>query len=120
MPPLPPSAWLASPPDRLPFPLEEPGFLLFKLSRHALWYGLRAVGLEPGDAVLVPAYHHGSEIEALVRNGLECRFYGPGERLEPDPDELETLLDGRVRALALVHYLGFPQDSPRWRGWCDK
>jgi CelD/BcsL family acetyltransferase involved in cellulose biosynthesis len=70
--------------------------------------------------VLAPAYHHGSEIEALLRTGVECRFYDCGDRLEPRPDELDALLGPRVRALFIIHYLGFPQDAMRWRRWCDE
>ena len=81
---------------------------------------MRALGLAPGDEVLTPAYHHGSEVEALFRAGLACRFYEGGNDLEPDEDELESLLSDRVRALYLIHYLGFPQDAQRWRKWCDE
>jgi dTDP-4-amino-4,6-dideoxygalactose transaminase len=101
-----------------PFPLGEPGCRLYGWGRQALVAGLRALGLGAGDAVLVPAYHHGSEVEALTALGLECRFYEATDSLEPDPAELEELLDERVRALHLVHYLGFAQDAPRWREWC--
>jgi dTDP-4-amino-4,6-dideoxygalactose transaminase len=80
---------------------------------------MRALGFEPNTEILVPAYHHGSEIEALVRTGLICRFYGASETLEPDEGELDALLNPRVRALYLIHYLGFPQDARRWRAWCD-
>lgn len=82
--------------------------------------GIKALGLEPGDEILVPAYHHGSEIEALVRAGIVCRFYDAGEDLEPQEDDLETLLGPRVRALYLTHVLGVPQDAARWRSWCDE
>jgi hypothetical protein len=76
--------------------------------------------LTPGDEVLVPAYHHGSEVQALVEAGLRCRFYEATASLAPDEDELQSLLGPRVRALHLTHYLGFPQDAPRWRAWCDR
>ena len=69
--------------------------------------------------MLVPAYHCGTEVEALMRAGVECRFYEGSASLEPDEDELAQLLDERVAALYLIHYLGFPQDVPRWRRWCD-
>jgi CelD/BcsL family acetyltransferase involved in cellulose biosynthesis len=85
-----------------------------------LWHGLRAAPLAAGDAVLAPAYHHGSEIEVLLRLGLECNYYGLTDQLEPDEEGLEALLAPHVRALQLVHYLGYPQDGPRWRRWCDE
>ena len=107
------------PANPLPFPLGERSSRLYRFGRQALWHGVRALGLGSGDAILVPAYHHGSEVEALIRAGLECTFYEGSEGLEPDEDELETLLADRTRALLLIHYAGFPQDAARWRRWCD-
>jgi hypothetical protein len=51
---------------------------------------------------------------------LVCRFYDATPTLEPDPDQLEALLSPRVRALYLIHYLGFPQDAAFWRSWCHE
>jgi dTDP-4-amino-4,6-dideoxygalactose transaminase len=119
-PPLPVDVYARRPRDPLPFPLEDPNCVLFANARHGLWRGVKAIGLQPGDEVLMPAYHHGSEVEALLQAGLECRFYEASDRLEPDPDELETLLTARTRALYLIHYFGFPQDCLRWRAWADQ
>jgi dTDP-4-amino-4,6-dideoxygalactose transaminase len=69
---------------------------------------------------MAPAYHHGSEIEAMLRAGLRIRFFDPRDTLEPDPDELDRALRPSVRVLYLIHYLGFPQDMVRWRSWCDE
>ncbi len=70
--------------------------------------------------MLVPAYHCGTEVEALVQAGLSCRFYEASESLEPDQGELDSLVDDHVRALFVIHYLGFPQRVDRWRRWCDE
>ena len=88
---------------------------MFSRGRHAIWHAIRALKLPAYAAVLVPAYHCGTEIEALVRAGVNCRFYAGSELLEPDEQELEALLDESVVALYLIHYLGFPQDVRRWR-----
>ena len=104
---------------RLPFPLEEPTCRVVAWARHGVWHGVRALGLQAGDAVLVPAWHHGSEVEALRQAGLDCRFYDSGPSLEPDPAEIDALVDSDVRALYLTHSLGFPRDARRWRAWCD-
>jgi dTDP-4-amino-4,6-dideoxygalactose transaminase/CelD/BcsL family acetyltransferase involved in cellulose biosynthesis len=117
-PPLPLDVYLRPPVASLPFPLHEPGYRMFAKARHALWHGVQALGLREGDEILSPAYHHGSEIEALSRAGLVCRFYDVTPALEPDPAELEAMITARTRALYLIHYLGFPQDAARWLGWC--
>lgn len=120
MPPLSPGVWLRRPAPTLPYPLAEPGCRLFARARQGLFLSVAALGLTRGDEVLVPAYHHGSEVEALRRAGLRCRFYEVGARLEPDERALESLISERTRALQIVHYLGLPQDAPRWRRWCDE
>lgn len=120
LPPTPLGALTRSARNALPFPLEEPNCSLFSLGRHALWQGVQALNLGPGDEVLVPAYHHGSEVEALIAAELSCRFYDTGPKLEPDGEELDRLRNDRVKALHLTHYLGFPQDTSRWRSWCDE
>jgi len=56
----------------------------------------------------------------MLRAGLRIRFFDVTEALEPDPAELERALRPSVRALYLIHYLGFPQDIVRWRSWCDE
>jgi dTDP-4-amino-4,6-dideoxygalactose transaminase len=119
-PTLPPGAHLRRPSGWLPFPLDQARCQVFSLARHALWNGCRALGLGAGDVVLAPAYHHGSEIEALLRAGLRIRYYELNETLEPDAEELESLLGPDVHALYLIHYLGFPQDAAHWRRWCDE
>ena len=118
-PPLPAGVYWRAPANGLPYPLGEPDCRLYAWGRHALWHGLHAVGLRPGDEVLVPAYNCGSEVEVLVRAEIGCRFY-EGSSLQPDAAELERLLRPKVRALYLIHYLGFPQDASRWRRWCDE
>lgn len=106
----------------LPFPLREEGCRLYARARHGIYNGVRALGLQPNDSVLVPAYHHGSEIEALERAGLSCVFYGGTDMLEPDEKELDTLLQENrsIRMLMVIHYLGFPQDAERWQTWSDR
>jgi dTDP-4-amino-4,6-dideoxygalactose transaminase len=118
-PPVSPSVFLRRPRQELPFPLADSRCRLFARARHGLWQAVRACGFEPSDEVLVPDYHHGSEVEALVRAGLRPRFYGCDDQLEPDLAQLEQLLNPRVRILYLIHYLGFPQDVLRWRQWAE-
>jgi dTDP-4-amino-4,6-dideoxygalactose transaminase/CelD/BcsL family acetyltransferase involved in cellulose biosynthesis len=119
-PTLPPRSYIARPQASLPYPLAEPECRIFARARQALFHGLHALGLGPGDEVLAPAYHHGSEIEALIQAGLTPRFYDSMDNLEPDEAQLESMIGPQVRALHLTHFLGFPQDALRWRRWCDE
>jgi dTDP-4-amino-4,6-dideoxygalactose transaminase len=119
-PPLSPLIHLRRPLHDLPVPLRAPGARCYARARHGLWHGITALGLRTGDEVLVPAYHHGSEIEPYLQAGMVCRFYELTESLAPDRDELAELIGPRTRALHLTHVLGLPQDSDAWRAWCDE
>ncbi|MBI5103721.1 MAG: DegT/DnrJ/EryC1/StrS family aminotransferase, partial [Solirubrobacterales bacterium] len=114
-----PAVHLRRPDRELPFPFGAPGTTLVARGRQALWLGVAALGLRPGDEVLAPAYCCGAEVEALARRGLACRFHDATPTLAPDPAELDALCGPRTRALLLIHYLGFPQDAAAWRAWCD-
>jgi dTDP-4-amino-4,6-dideoxygalactose transaminase len=118
-PPLPPSVLCRRPRETLPFPLNDQRCRVFRRARHGLWHAIRAHGFQPGDEVLVPEYHHGSEVETLLAVGLRPRFYRCDDRLAPDSADLERLCSERVRFLFLIHYLGFPQDGVRWRRWAN-
>lgn len=103
-----------------PFPLDQGNCRIYSLARHAIWNALRSHGFGADDVILVPAYHHGSEIEAIIQAGLNLRYYELTDMLEPDAAILQSLFDSRVRALYLIHYLGFPQNAAYWRQWCDE
>jgi dTDP-4-amino-4,6-dideoxygalactose transaminase len=119
-PPLPPGVYVRRPADQLPFPLDRDDCRIVAWGRHAVWHGVRALGLRPGDELLMPAYHHGSEVQAVVEIGLVPRFYDSDDHLQPREDELDALITPRTKALHLTHYLGFPQAAGRWRRWCDE
>ena len=93
----------------LSHPLEAPGGSLWYSGQIAIWQGVRALGLKEGDRVLVPAYCCGSEIDALLKAGLELSYYRVGSDLVPDFDHIEQLCGEPARALFIIHYFGLPQ-----------
>lgn len=119
-PTLPLNVYFRNATHNLPYPLGDAGCRLYSRARHAIWNACRTLGLGAKDIILVPAYHHGSEIEAMLQAGVNVRYYSMTELLEPDCESLERLLSPEVRVLYLIHYLGFPQDALRWRQWCDE
>jgi hypothetical protein len=119
-PPLPLDVHARWPASALPFPFHEGPIGLFARARQGLWECLRRLNLAAGSVALVPAYHHGSEIEVYVRAGVGLRYYEAGTDLAPDPAELDARFDRNVRILHIIHYLGFSQDVERWRAWCDR
>jgi hypothetical protein len=107
--------------ELLPFPLSAPAHRVhtYYLARAGIAAGLSAYRFPPGSACLLPAYHHGVEVEAVRAAGLEPRFYPIGSRLEVDLDDLRARLDGRVRVLYLTHFAGFPGPVREMRALAD-
>ncbi len=79
----------------------------FYFARNAIWHTVKALQIDGGE-VLVPAYHHGVEIEALVDAGASVRFYRVGAKWDVDLADVESKIGPRTRALYLIHYAGFP------------
>jgi dTDP-4-amino-4,6-dideoxygalactose transaminase len=98
-----------------PFPLRAPHALYFYVARGAIYHLFRALR---GGVVLVPAYHHGNEVRALRAAGADVRFYHVNRRWEPDLDQLDRLVRPPVRALFVIHYLGFPQPVAELAALC--
>lgn len=79
----------------------------FYFARNAIWHTVKMLRLDRGE-VLVPSYHHGEEIEALVDAGAQVKFYRIGERLEVDLLDVERKINPMTSALYLTHFAGFP------------
>jgi selenocysteine lyase/cysteine desulfurase len=96
-------------PDRIPpFPFGAPRLTLFYFARNAVFHGARLLGLA-GSEVLVPAYHHGVEVEALVAAGVVPRFVRVDGRMRLDLDDLAAKIGPRTRGVYVIHYAGFAQ-----------
>jgi perosamine synthetase len=91
----------------------------FYFARNAVWTAVKMLGLE-GAEVLVPAYHHGVEVEALIDAGARPVFFRVDSRWQPDLFEVERLITPRTRALYLIHYAGFPGPAEQLRALCDR
>jgi perosamine synthetase len=64
------------------------------------------LGLKPGDEVLVPAYHCGSELDPLLAAGLSVRLYPVDRATRIDPAQIARLITPQTRAIYLTHYFG--------------
>ncbi|PLX88218.1 MAG: aminotransferase DegT [Desulfuromonas sp.] len=112
--PLPPSILVNRPAALSSFyPFNAVDVYYYYLARNALWNGIDLLGLSPGDEVLMPAYHHGVEVETLLRKGLKLRYYRIGADLQVDFDHLREILTERTRCLYAIHYFGFPQSNEK-------
>jgi dTDP-4-amino-4,6-dideoxygalactose transaminase len=87
--------------------------------RFAIALALEAMGLEPGDQVLLPAYHCASMYEPLSWVGAEPVFYRIHDDLSIDLADIERKCSARTKTLVVTHYFGLPQDMPAIRRFCD-
>ena len=87
--------------------------------RIAIGLALRAMGIKPGDTVLMPAYHSLSMIPPVFWRGATPRFYRVGPDAQADLLDATAKLDATVKAIVVTHYFGFIQDLAPIRAWCD-
>jgi dTDP-4-amino-4,6-dideoxygalactose transaminase len=60
------------------------------------------------DTVLVPAYHCPVVVEAVLKAGMQPRFYNIGADLSPEPSDILSKWDHDVAAIIAVNHFGFP------------
>ncbi len=91
----------------------------FYFARNAVWTTVKMLGLDKGE-VLMPAYHHGVEVEAVADAGATPRFYRVGSRWDVDVEDVERRIGPKTKALYLIHYAGFPGPVDEMRALADK
>jgi dTDP-4-amino-4,6-dideoxygalactose transaminase len=72
----------------------------------ALFLGLKALKLGPGDEVIVPALSWVATANAVAMTGAEPVFADIGDDLNIDPASVERLITARTRAILPVHFTG--------------
>src|SRR3954452_14346688 len=97
-----------------------PDSLFFASGRAALLAGLRALGIGPGDEVLLPAYLCESVVTPVEAVGARPIFFPIGRSLEVDLVALEAAIGPKTRAVVLIHYLGFPGPVQAVRDICQR
>ncbi len=100
-------------------PFCAPNVRYFYFARNAVWLTVKMLGLDRGE-VLMPAYHHGVEVEALVDAGATPCFYRVGSRWDVDLEDVEQKIGPKTTALYLIHYAGFPGPVAEMRQLADR
>ena len=73
-----------------------------------------ALGYGPGDEVIVPAQTHIATAHAVELTGAKPVFVDAEiDTGNIDINEIESAINSRTRAIAVVHYLGVPVDMPK-------
>jgi len=92
----------------LVFPFDQPGLRYRYFARNAVWDAVQMLHL-CGRKVLMPAYHHGVELETLLAAGVEPVFFRVDGQMRADFEDARARSAG-ASALYVIHYAGFPQD----------
>lgn len=79
----------------------------------SLLVSLIALGLQPGDEVIVPAYTFVATYSACIFAGLVPVLAEIDESLSLDPDDIEHRITRRTKAILPVHMLGNPCNMDR-------
>ncbi len=103
----------------LAFPFDQPGLRYRYFCRNAVWDAVQLLGLA-GKEVLMPAYHHGVELETLLAAGVKPVFFRVDSQMRSDLEDARKKLTGKTAALYLIHYAGFPQDLAAARTIADE
>ena len=76
----------------------------------SLMISMLAMGLEPGDEVIVPAYTFVATYSAIIFAGLVPVLAEIDESLTLDPHDIEKRITSKTKAIVPVHMLGNPCD----------
>lgn len=113
------SSFQRAPGPRVRTVLDAGNYRLVTSGRVAIALALREIGVQPGERVLVPAYHSASMIPPVLWRGAEPVFYRVCADAAVDLADLAEKIVPGVRAVMVTHYFGFPQEMAPIRALCD-
>jgi dTDP-4-amino-4,6-dideoxygalactose transaminase len=94
----------------MPEPLARPDAVFYSKARHALYAAVEALGLKPGETILLPAYLFPSVAEPFRLRGMRLAFYRIDRSFQCDLEDMERRLkETGAKAVMVIHYFGFPQ-----------
>lgn len=95
--------------------------LLTNSCTSAMYVGLRALGIKPGDEVIVSTVNFLTVASAIIDLGAKPVFADVDPRtLNILPSEIKRLITDRTKAVFLVHYGGHPCPMDEIRAACRK
>ncbi|NBT90716.1 MAG: aminotransferase class I/II-fold pyridoxal phosphate-dependent enzyme, partial [Verrucomicrobia bacterium] len=87
----------------------------------ALYIALRALGIEPGDEVIVPAHTWISTAETVTQAGGTVVFADTLEgQFVLDPAEVARKVTSRTKGIMVVHLYGLPAPMPELQALAKK
>src|SRR5262245_36020666 len=79
----------------------------------ALTTALAALGIGPGDEVILPAWSWYSCFNSIVMHGALPVFAESDESFNLDPEDLQSKITSQTKAIMVVHTMGCPADMDR-------
>lgn len=79
----------------------------------ALRVALAALGIGPGDEVVIPAFTFVATAEAVIHAGAELVIVDIDDTFNMDPGAFEAAITKRTKAVIPVHMMGAPADMDR-------
>ena len=86
----------------------------------ALILAFRALGIGPGDEVIVPANTYIASVIGVTENGGTPVFVDADEFMEIDVDQIEAKITSKTKAILPVHLYGQSSRMDRIKQLCDK
>jgi dTDP-4-amino-4,6-dideoxygalactose transaminase len=88
----------------------------------ALHLAMRAIGIGPGDEVVVPAFTFVATAHVVRHCGAEVVFADSESPLRPNsgPQQIAAAIGPRTKAVIAVHFWGYPAEVEAIRGLCDE
>ena len=86
----------------------------------AVYQAVKDMDLQEGDAVLLPSYNCGHEIEPVLRAGARVAFYEVDRSASINLEHLKSQCTDDVRAILVTHYFGFPQQLDKLLELCHE
>ncbi|MDQ6971946.1 MAG: DegT/DnrJ/EryC1/StrS family aminotransferase [Mariprofundaceae bacterium] len=79
----------------------------------ALRVALEALGVGPGDEVIIPAFTFVATAEAVIQSGADLVIVDIDDSFTMDPDALEAAITERTAVVIPVHMMSAPADMDR-------
>ena len=72
-------------------------FYLYASGRAALYHGIQSLDLPVGSHILLPSFHCGVEVEAVIRAGYHVEFYNIKRDLSIDITDVLNRLNKKLK-----------------------
>jgi dTDP-4-amino-4,6-dideoxygalactose transaminase len=92
----------------------------FHKARIGIRHSVELLQLKTDDEVLAPAYHCGSEIDALLKSGVKVTLYGVDRNCNINIPDIKNRITAKTKAIYITHFFGFPQDVVKVKQFCEQ